>query len=97
MEEGTTAHRIFERVGRRNVYEKGVAEGALPAKVVGTLKSLSRGWGRSRHQQTIGGGTDGRVPWIGDEGDEPNIAAAVRALEWKILTHPRHEFCPRNP
>ena len=38
MEQGTPAPRIFERVGRGNVYEKGLAEGAFPAKVVGMLK-----------------------------------------------------------
>ena len=62
MGEETPVHRICARVGKGNVDEKGLAEGALPAKVVGMLKSLSRGWGRSRHQQTIGGGTGGRVP-----------------------------------
>jgi hypothetical protein len=28
---------------------------------------------------------------------EPDVAAAVRALERKLLPHPRHQFRPRNP
>ena len=35
--------------------------------------------------------------WLRDERDEPDIAAAVRALKWKLLRHPRHEPGPRNP
>ena len=27
------------------------------------------------------------VPWIGDEGDHPNVAATVRAQKWKLLTN----------
>ena len=36
-------------------------------------------------------------PWLGDEGDEPDVAAARRALERKLLPHPRHQFRPGNP
>ena len=36
-------------------------------------------------------------PWLRDERDQPDVAAAVRALEPKILTHPGQEFRPRNP
>jgi hypothetical protein len=36
-------------------------------------------------------------PRIGDECDQPDVAAAVRALKWKLLPHPRHQFRPRNP
>jgi hypothetical protein len=32
-----------------------------------------------------------------DERDEPDVTAAARALERKLLPHPRHEFHPRNP
>jgi hypothetical protein len=28
---------------------------------------------------------------------EPDVAAAPRALQWKLLAHPRHQFRPRNP
>ena len=31
------------------------------------------------------------------EGYQPDIAAAVGALEGKLLPHPGHEFGPRNP
>ena len=34
---------------------------------------------------------------LGDERDQPDVAAAVRALEWKLIAHPRHEFRPGNP
>jgi len=36
--------------------------------------------------------TDG--PWIGDECNPPDVAAAVRALQWKLRTNSSHEFCP---
>jgi hypothetical protein len=36
-------------------------------------------------------------PWLRDKGNEPDGAAAVRALEWKLLAHPRHQRGPRNP
>ena len=36
-------------------------------------------------------------PRIGDERDESDVAAAPRALERKLLAHPRYEFRPRNP
>ena len=38
--------------------------------------------------------TDGL--WIGDEGDEPNITAAVRALEWKLLATAEPRLKPQN-
>ena len=31
-----------------------------------------------------------------DERDQPNVPAAVRALQWKLLPHPRHELRPGN-
>ena len=31
------------------------------------------------------------------EGDQPDVAATRRALEWKLLPHPGQEFRPRNP
>jgi hypothetical protein len=36
-------------------------------------------------------------PRLGDERDEPDVAAAVRALEWKLLPHPCHQFGPGDP
>ena len=36
-------------------------------------------------------------PWLRDEGNEPDVAAAVRALERKLLTHPGHQLGPGNP
>ena len=36
-------------------------------------------------------------PWIGDERDQPDVAAAGGARKWKLLPHPRHQFRPRNP
>jgi len=36
-------------------------------------------------------------PRFGDEGDQPGVAATVRALERKLLPHPGQEFRPRNP
>jgi hypothetical protein len=35
--------------------------------------------------------------WLGDEGDEPDVAATRRALQGKLLPHPRHRLGPRNP
>ncbi len=39
-------------------------------------------------------------PWLGDEGDEPNIAAAVGTQKWKLLPDLGHQirrfFCLRN-
>ena len=34
---------------------------------------------------------------LGDERDEPDVAATVRALERKLLPHPGQEFRPGNP
>ena len=34
------------------------------------------------------------VPWIGDEGDEPDVAAAVQAQKGKLLTNSGHKFRP---
>jgi hypothetical protein len=31
------------------------------------------------------------------EGDQTDVAATVRALERKLLPHPRHQFRPGNP
>jgi hypothetical protein len=36
-------------------------------------------------------------PWVRDEGDQPDVAATVRALERKLLTHPGQQFRPGNP
>ena len=36
-------------------------------------------------------------PRLRDERDQPNVTAAVRALERKLLAHPRHELGPGNP
>ena len=36
-------------------------------------------------------------PWLCDERNQPDVAAAVRALERKLLPHPGHEFRPSNP
>jgi hypothetical protein len=36
-------------------------------------------------------------PRIGDECDQPDVAAAGGARKWKLLPHPRHQFRPRNP
>ena len=33
----------------------------------------------------------------GDERDQPDVAAAVRALERKLLPDPRHQLGPGNP
>ena len=33
-------------------------------------------------------------PWIGGEGDEPDVAAAVQARKGELLTNPGHKFCP---
>ena len=35
-------------------------------------------------------------PWLRDEGNEPDVATAVRALERKLLAHPGQEFRPGN-
>ena len=36
-------------------------------------------------------------PRLRDERDQPDVAAAARALERKPLPHPRHELGPGNP
>ena len=36
-------------------------------------------------------------PRLRDEVNEPDVAAAPRALERKLLSHPGHEFRPGNP
>ena len=36
-------------------------------------------------------------PRIGDERDQPNVTAITRALERKLLPHPRHELRSGNP
>ena len=36
-------------------------------------------------------------PRLCDERDQPDVAAAPRALERKLLPYPRHELGPRNP
>jgi hypothetical protein len=36
-------------------------------------------------------------PGLRDEGDQPDISVAVRALERKLLTHPGQQFRPGNP
>ena len=36
-------------------------------------------------------------PRLRDERDQPDVAAAVRALERKLLPHPGQEFRPSNP
>jgi hypothetical protein len=36
-------------------------------------------------------------PWFGDEGDQPDVAAAGWALERELLAQPGHEFRPGNP
>jgi hypothetical protein len=36
-------------------------------------------------------------PRLGDEGDQPDVAAAVWALEWELLAYPGQEFRPGNP
>ena len=36
-------------------------------------------------------------PRLRDERDQPDVATAVRALKWKLLPHPGHEFRPGNP
>ena len=35
--------------------------------------------------------------WVGDERDQPDVAAARWALQGKLFSHPRHELGPRNP
>ena len=35
-------------------------------------------------------------PWFGGERDPSDVAATRRALERKLLPHPRHEFGPGN-
>jgi len=35
-------------------------------------------------------------PRLGDEGNQSDVAAAVRARQGKILPHPRHELRPGN-
>jgi hypothetical protein len=39
----------------------------------------------------------GRLRRLRDEGDQSDVATTVGALEWKLLSHPRHELGPRNP
>jgi len=34
---------------------------------------------------------------LSDERGEPDVAAATRALQRKLLPHPLHELDPRNP
>ena len=36
-------------------------------------------------------------PRLRDERDQPDVAAAVRALERKLLPDPRHQLGPGNP
>jgi hypothetical protein len=36
-------------------------------------------------------------PRIGNERDESDVATTPRARNRKLLTHPRHQFRPRNP
>ena len=36
-------------------------------------------------------------PRIGDECDQPDVAAAGGARKWKVLPHPRHELGPGDP
>ena len=36
-------------------------------------------------------------PWLCDERDQPDVAAARWALKRKLLPYPRHELGPRNP
>jgi hypothetical protein len=36
-------------------------------------------------------------PRLGDERDQPDVAAAVRARKRKLLPHPGQEFRPGNP
>jgi hypothetical protein len=36
-------------------------------------------------------------PRIGDECDQPDVAAAGGARKWKLLPHPRHELGPGDP
>ena len=36
-------------------------------------------------------------PRLGDECDEPDVTATPRALQRKLLPHPRHQPGPRNP
>jgi hypothetical protein len=36
-------------------------------------------------------------PWFGDECDQPDIAAALRALERKLLPYLGHELGPSDP
>ena len=34
---------------------------------------------------------------LGDERNQPDVAATVGALEWKLFPHPGQEFRPGNP
>ena len=36
-------------------------------------------------------------PGLGDEGDQPDVAASPGALEWKLLPHPRHQLTKVTP
>ena len=36
-------------------------------------------------------------PLVGDERDQPDVTVTTRALQRKLLPHPRHELGPRNP
>jgi hypothetical protein len=36
-------------------------------------------------------------PRLREEGDQPDFAATVPALERKLLAQPGHQFRPRNP
>ena len=36
-------------------------------------------------------------PRLRDERHQPDVTATVRALKWKLLPHPGHEFRPSNP
>ncbi len=39
----------------------------------------------------------GRLRWLRDERDQPDVAATRRALERELLAQPGHEFRPGNP
>jgi hypothetical protein len=63
---------------------------------VGGRAAGGRDWRRSERFAQVSEDLPDR-PRLGDEGDQPDVAAARQALEGKLLSHPHHQFRPCNP
>jgi hypothetical protein len=50
-----------------------------------------------RREPTPAGGRRMDGPWVGNERDQPDVAAARWTRERKLLAHPGQEFRPGNP